>query len=178
MIFISHKIYQALEKGDDICFISLDASAAFDHVWHAGLLFKLKCKGITGKLYDWIKSYLSDHFQRVVIKGQFSEWIKILAGVPQGSILGPLLVLVYIDDVLKDIECEMFMYADDTSMMEVITDSILSFEKINRDLNKLHIWLQQWWANFNHNKTKYIICSKKIQHPVYPNLYINNDKLH
>ena len=84
-------------------------------------------KGITGKPFDWIKLYLNDRFQRVVIKRQFSEWIKILAGVPQGSILGPLLFLIYIDDIIHDIECEMLLFADDTSILEVITDPILSY---------------------------------------------------
>ena len=171
MIFISHKIYQALEEGNDVCFTSLDASAAFDRVWHDGLLYKLKCKGITGKLFDWIKPYLSDRFQRVVIKGQFSEWIKILAGVPQGSILGPLLFLIYIDDIINEIECDMYLYADDTTLLEVITDPVLSFEKINGDLTKLHTWSKQWLVNFNSSKTKYIFFSKKLNMPNYSSIY-------
>ena len=177
MILISHRIYAALEKGHDVCFVSLDASAAFDRVWHAGLIYKLKCKGICGKLLEWIESYLSNRYQRVVIKGQFSEWIKILAGVPQGSILGPLLFLIYIDDIIKDIECNMFLFADDTSILEVITDPVTSFEKINRDLSRLHVWSNQWLVKFNPTKTKYIIFSKKLQTLNYTDLYINNEKL-
>ena len=177
LIFISHNIYKALEKGEDVCYVSLDASAAFDRVWHCGLLHKLKSKGITGKLYDWFNSYLSDRFQRVVIKGQFSEWIKILAGVPQGSILGPLLFLIYIDDIVHDIESDIFLFADDTSLLEQITDPVLSFEKINRDLTKLHNWSKQWLVNFNPTKTKYIIFSKKLQSPDYPHLYIGGEIL-
>jgi hypothetical protein len=69
LIYISHKIYKALETGDDICLISLDASAAFDRVWHAGLLFKLQRMGVVGKLFDWLRSYLTDRLQRVTIKG-------------------------------------------------------------------------------------------------------------
>jgi hypothetical protein len=177
LIYISHKIYEALEKGHDVCFVSLDASAAFDRVWHSGLLHKLKCKGIVGKLFDWLKSYLSDRFQRVVIKGQFSEWIKILAGVPQGSILGPLLFLIYIDDIINDIESNIFLFADDTSLVERITDPVLTFEQINRDLTKLHNWSQQWLVNFNPAKTKYIVFSKKIHSPNYPDLYIGGEIL-
>ena len=75
LIYIAHNIYKALlEHGEDIYFASLDASAAFDRVWHAGLLFNLQTKGITGRVLNWFESYVTERFQRVVIKGQFSEW--------------------------------------------------------------------------------------------------------
>ena len=86
MIYISHKIYEALSKGEEVCFVSLDATAAFDSVWHDGLIHKLKNKGITGKLLAWLTDYLTGRKQRVVIKGQASTWHSNTAGVPQGSI--------------------------------------------------------------------------------------------
>jgi hypothetical protein len=177
LIFIAHNIYKALENGEDVCFVSLDASAAFDRIWHAGLLFKLISKGTCGKLLKWLESYLADRFQRVVIKGQFSEWAKVLAGVPQGSILGPLLFLIYIDDIIKDIKSNIFLFADDTSILQTITDPITSFEQINRDLSKLDTWSKQWLVNFNPAKTKYIIFSKKVQQVQYPDLFIGGEKL-
>ena len=131
LIFISHKIYESFDKGDDVCYVSLDASAAFDRVWHDGLLFKLRRKGICGNLLNWFESYLSERYQRVIIKGQYSDWTNIHAGVPQGSILGPLLFLIYVDDIIDDIECDIFLFADDTSLLERITDPQTSFDKIN-----------------------------------------------
>ncbi len=177
LIFITHTIYESLEQGRDVCFVSLDASAAFDRVWHDGLIYKIQCKGVTGNLLKWFKSYLSNRFQRVVIKGQYSEWTKINAGVPQGSILGPLLFLIYIDDIINDIESEMFLFADDTSILESISDPIASFSKINRDLSRLHLWSKQWLVNFNPTKTKYIVFSKKVKRPNYPELFIGDEKL-
>jgi len=91
LVHICHNIYKGMENGNDICFVSLDATCAFDRVWHEGLIYKLQAKGITGILLDWFRSYLSNRYQQVVIRGQCSEWTEILAGVPQGSILGPLL---------------------------------------------------------------------------------------
>ena len=92
---------------------------------HEGLFPKLKSKGICGKLFDWFQSYLSDRFQRVVIKGQLSYLVQLLAGVPQ---LGPLLFLIYIDDIIDDIETNILLFADDTSILETIADPVLAFE--------------------------------------------------
>ena len=83
--------------------------------------------------------------------------------MPHGSILGPLLFLIYIDDIVKDIESNMFLFADDASILESITDPNHTFEKLNRDLTRLHIWSLKWAVNFNQTKTKYMVFSKKLQ---------------
>jgi hypothetical protein len=177
LIYISHNIYNSLEKGEDVCFVSLDASSTFDRIWHKRLLFKLKCLGIGGKLYDWFKSYLTNRRQKVVIKGQFSKWASILAGVPQGSILGPLLFLIYIDDIIRDIESNILLFADDTSLFETISNPVLSFNKLNRDLSRLNQWSNQWLVSFNPLKTAYIIFSKKLIKQDHPDLYLGGAKL-
>ena len=91
---ITHIIYKAIDKGKDIRVVFLDMSKAFDKVWHKGIVHKLKCKGVSGSLLMWFESYLEGRRQRVVIDGSFSDYQPVKAGVPQGSILGPLLFLV------------------------------------------------------------------------------------
>ena len=94
--------------------VFLDISKAFDRVWHDGLIFKLKTYGITDPLLSLLRDYLRDRIQRVVLNGQTSTWANILAGVPQGSILGPLLFLIYINDLPQNLKSTVKIFADDT----------------------------------------------------------------
>ena len=160
MVFICHKIYEALSSGSDVCLVSLDASSAFDRVWHKGLLHKLRSIGVCGILLQWFENYLTDRLQRVVIGGSSSEWIQIEAGVPQGSILGPLLFLIYINDIVEDVNSDILLFADDTSLLKTLIDE-RSVTEINTDLEKLRQWSLTWLVNFNPLKTKYMIFSKK-----------------
>ena len=90
-----HTICEAVDKGKEVGAVFCDISKAFDRVWHKGLLFKLQTIGCTDSIVDWFLSYLSYGRQQVVINRQASDWASVLAGVPQGSILGPLLFLFF-----------------------------------------------------------------------------------
>ena len=85
---------EALDAGDGVRTVFCDIRKAFDHVWHVGLIYKLKAAGVSGDVVRWFQSYLSGRRQRVVLPGSFSEWVYIKAGVSQGSIVGPLLFLL------------------------------------------------------------------------------------
>jgi hypothetical protein len=97
------------------CFVFCDFSKAVDKVWHRGLLHKLKAYGINGNLFDWFHSYLNEREQRVVIKNASSSFTTILGGVPQGSGLGPLLFIIYINDIADKLASLTRLFADDTS---------------------------------------------------------------
>ena len=114
-----HTICKAVDKGKEIRAVFCDISKAFDRVWHKGLLFKLLTIGCSDSIVNWFLSYLSNRRQRVVINGQASDWTSVLAKVPQGSILGPLLFLFIINDIVKYIGCSIRLFADNT-----ITDKL------------------------------------------------------
>ena len=111
---------QALDEGKEVRAVFCDISKAFDRVWHRGLIAKLKHYGICGPLLNWFISYLTNIFQRVVIPGGVSGWLEILAGVPQGSILGPLLFIIFINDIVKEIHSNIRLFADDTSLYIIV----------------------------------------------------------
>ena len=115
----------------------MDMSKAFDEVWHEGLIYKLKSMGVSDSLLKLFQSFLTNRFQRVLLNGQTSEWLPVKAGVPQGSILGPLLFLIYINDLSENIESTVKLFADDTSLFSVVHNNNTSAEVLNRDLHKI-----------------------------------------
>ena len=109
---------------------------AFDKVWHQGLIYKLKSVGVSDSLLKLIQSFLTNRFQRVLLNGQTSEWLPVKAGVPRGSILGPLSFLIHINDLSENIESTAELFADDTSLFSMVHDNNTSTEVLNRDLQK------------------------------------------
>ena len=114
-----------------------DISKAFDPVWHKGLLLKVKPVGLTGPLLEWFQYYLSGRKHRVVLLGGASEWVTIIAGVPQGSILGPILFLIYINGIVKDIKSTIHLFADKTSLYIIVDSPYNASNTLNQDLAKI-----------------------------------------
>ena len=127
-----------------------DVSKAFDKVWHKGLLFKLKLTGVNKQLISWIESYLSDRQQKVISEG-FSSTLKgIKAGGPQGSVLGPFLFLVYINDIVNDINNDIRLFADDTSLFVVVeNDHAAAATSLTDDMNVISNSAKKWAIQFN-----------------------------
>ena len=142
---------------------------------------KLKCKcskpEVSGEVLDWFKNYLSGRKQRVVLPGAVSDWTSIKAGVPQGSILGPLLFLLYINDIVIDIGSSIRLFADDTSLFIIVEDPITAAGSLNMDLDKISKWAATWLVSFNPTKTESLLVSRKLNKPHHPTLFMQNHQI-
>ena len=116
LLFITHSVFEAFDCNPtlEVRSVYLDISKVFDRVWHDGLICKLRRCGISGNLLLLLRSFLSNRKQKTVLNGQSSGWENISAGVPQGSILGPLFFLIYINDLSQRLRCSVKLFADDT----------------------------------------------------------------
>ena len=159
-----HELCTSFDKGITTQVVYLDISKAFDRVWHQGLLLKLKAAGIRGKLFEISKDYLSNRYQSVVIKGQKSDLKCIPAGVPQGSVLGPLLFLIYINDIVNEIESTIKLFADDTSLSLALNDPDIRAEILNSDSDKIKNWVIKWKVKFNEDKTDLLNITRDCNH--------------
>ena len=161
--------------------IFLDISKAFDKVWHEGLIFKLKTYGIDDDSLKLLINYLEDRKQRVVLNEQTSSWKSILAGVPQGSVLDPILFLIYINDLPDRIKSICKIFADDTSLFSKVKDKNCSTVELNNDLKIIsNKTIQIWKRLFNPDPNKQavqILFSKKHEKDNYLPLNFNGDKI-
>ena len=177
LLSINHEILNAFDKGLEVRGIFLDISKAFDKVWHDGLIFKLRQNGISGDIINILQDFLRNRKQRVVLNGQFSSWADVNAGVPQGSILGPLLFLIYINDLSDGLKSECKLFADDTSLFSVVNDINTSASDLNEDLEKIGNWAFKWKMNFNPDPNKQaqeIIFSRKKTTSLHQLVYFAN----
>ena len=138
--------------------MALDISKAFDRVWHAGLLHKLKSYGISGQIIGLISSFLSNRQLRVVLDGKSPQEYPVNAGVPQGSILGPTLFLLYINDLPDDVICDIAIYADDTTLYSKcdLWQQLELASKLESDIQDAVDWGKKWLVDFNAGKTQLV----------------------
>ena len=155
-----------LENRNSAHCVFLDLAKAFDSVSHPRLLIKLEALGITGDLLNWFKAFLSDRRQRVVVNGQFSSWLPVTSGVPQGSVLGPLLFLLYINDISTVVSySKVKLFADDVTVYKEIScpnDATL----LQLDLSNIAQWAQKWLLRLNPLKCDSIVISNKRSPPL------------
>jgi hypothetical protein len=163
LLEIYDDIVQALDQKHEIQFTFFDISKAFDRVWHPGLIIKLQQLGITDDLLQWIISYLENRSQKVVLNGITSNELHTFAGVPQGSVLGPLLFLCFINDLPSGIINEMRLFADDTCLYAASTNLLTSVANINHDLEIIREWAFKWNVDFNAAKTVSMLISRRRQ---------------
>ena len=173
---VLHYIGDQLDAGKQIDIIYLDMSKTFDKVDHTKLLGRLHQYGITCKLHDWFRSYLQERKQQVTVLGATSRELPVTSGVPQGSLLGPILFLLFVDDLPNTVKTSrVACYADDTKIFKSI-DSITDCNALQSDLNDLVSWSESSGLIFNQSKCKYQCITRK-KSPVQPTYIINETPL-
>lgn len=160
-----HRIYASYSSGSFLPATFLDIAGAYDHIWHEGLLFKLAKAGIQGRIWRWIRSFLSGRAIRVVQAGQSSESFPVAGGVPQGSVLAPLLFILYIadlpDTVIKSIT---LLFADDICLFPRQCASIdQAVADINADFAKLTEWTYKWRLHFSPQKCASVLFTRSSE---------------
>jgi hypothetical protein len=151
LLEVMEKWTEWIDDSQNFDCIYYDFQKAFDTVPYVRLLKKLESYGINGKLLKWIDAFLRDRRQRVVIGSEKSQWTEVTSGIPQGSVLGPTLFLIYINDIEDAIEGTLRLFADDTKLYNLANDDA-DIEKIQSDNDKLSIWSEKWLLKFNANK--------------------------
>ena len=177
LLAITHKIYNSFDEGCEVRGVFLDISKTFDKAWHEGLLLKLTQNGISGNLLNLLHNFISFQKQKVVLNGQHSSWDNVTVGVPQGSILGPFLFLIYINDLPNNLSSNFKPFADDMSLFSAMNNIHTSAATLSKDLNGITNWAFQWKMIFNPDLSKQVqevIFSRKIKKLLYPTLLFNN----
>ena len=178
LVSMYHEVCTALENQNDIQLIFFNISKAFDKVCHKGLLFKLESVGIKHQLLQWFKDYLDNRKQRVIINGKYSSWANVTAGVPKCSVLGPLLFLIYINDITTNLSCKTGLYADDTSISKHVTDPITSNNELQNDLTTIKAWADKWKIKFNPIKSEALLITRGLNRTdpmfIFQNYIVNN----
>ena len=146
-------------------------------VRHDGLIYTLKRCSVSGRFFSLIINFLKDRKQRTVLNGQCFDWGDISAGVLQGSILGPLFFLVYVNDLTADLKCNAKLVADDTSLLTVIRESSIAANDMDHDLKLISQWAHDWRMSFNPDPQKQAvepIFSRKRNELDHPVIHFNN----
>ena len=155
-----HAVTQQLDDGEPVDLVYLDFAKAFDKVPFVRLFKKLEAHGIGGETLQWIRHWLRNRRQRVSVNKIFSEWGEVTSGVPQGSVLGPVLFLVYINDIDLGLISKLSKFADDSKLCKTINNDI-DREALQQDLDRLEHWSQKWQMQFNADKCSVVHLGHK-----------------
>jgi hypothetical protein len=176
LIQFTDDIGKILDNSGQVDVLYLDFCKAFDKVHHSLLLKKLSWYGIGGNMMQWFSSYLSNRYQRVVVKGSHSGWLPVTSGVPQGSILGPLLFILYINDIPSCLKySKITCFADDTKLYTSV-NNIDDCHKLQVDLCALLKWSDTWKMQLNYSKCKILSITHKRTVIMY-DYYMGNQLL-
>ena len=161
-VMFFEEITKWVDEGSPVDVIYLDFQKAFDKVPHQRQILKLKSHGMGNIIINWIKQWLKDRRQRVVVDGEVSSWKPVLSGVPQGSVLGPILFLIYINDLEEGVTGNILTFADDTKLFRKVREIGVK-QKLQNDIDKLVKWSEKWQMLFNFGNVNVYTQGREIR---------------
>ncbi len=167
---------QSLHNGKQTDVLFLDFSKAFDKIPHNKLLYKLNYYGLRGKTNQWVSGFLKDRTQCVTVNGQCSEWRDVASGVPQGSVLGPALFLLYINDIADNVHSNMRLFADDSVIYRTVSN-LHDQQSLQNDLSTVFKWAQDWDMSFNVKKCCHLSITRKIKGKFNTKYSVENESI-
>lgn len=159
-------VEEGVDNGERVDVVYLDFQKAFDKVPHKRLIMKIEALGVPSEIVQWIRDWLTNRRQRVVIKGEYSDWSVVKSGVPQGSVLGPLLFVIYVNDMDEGLSNKMLKFADDAKVVGKVSTQE-GIDDMRRDLVKLNDWSHKWQMTFNIEKCKVMHIGSKNRGEIY-----------
>ena len=177
LIITAHDLASSLNRHKQIDMAVLDFSKAFDRVPHQRLLLKLEYYGMSTSTVSWIKSFLDSRTQQVIVDGESSKPGPVHSGVPQGTVLGPMLFLLYINDITEDISSSIRLFADDCLVYKEITSPEDS-KTLQEDLDKLVHWGNTWLMSFNVKKCHVMRLTSARKHITPFDYFMNGEQVH
>ena len=175
LVELVHELHKIIQSGQQTDLVVMDFSKAFDKVSHPRLLYKLEWYGVRGQTYNWIRDFLHNRSQQVILQGKQSDTSWVSSGVPQGSVLGPILFLIYINDLPDCVTSQVRLFADDTIVYRKIKDH-RDEAILQKDLSSLEEWENQWQMEFHPGKCQVIRVTKALK-PKDTEYYLHGHKL-
>ena len=164
LLTVLDKWTESIDQGHPVDCIYMDYQKAFDTVPHKRLINKLNSYGINNQILHWIENFLSDRRQMVCVNGCQSNWSKVTSGIPQGSVLGPLLFVIFINDLPDIVNSQVFLFADDTKIFRTIKNEN-DTKLLQEDLDMLSNWSEKWLLKFHPGKCKHMRIGRSNQVP-------------
>jgi hypothetical protein len=165
LLTVQQTVHSAFSKRESVVFVKLDMEKAYDKVWRAGLMDRLRSIGVGGRMYTWVRSFLRGRRARVVLNGVFSSWKQYLSGVPQGSPLSPLLFNIFVTPMLHRVSTDRIMYADDVGLMSSGANLTTTSNQLSRALIKVESWETRYKASFRLDKCYVLLFTRRQSSP-------------
>jgi len=177
LMSITQDIFNGFNKSQSTAAVFIDFEKAYDSVWREGLMVKLFRNGIKGEMWIWINAFLSHREARCIVNTHTGNWYQTHIGLPQGSVISPILFNIFIKDMFSKVSADKCKFADDATIWHTNSDKKIIEENLQEDMNKILKWSRQWRMKISRDKTEFCVFSREKQDKETIKLRIDNQQL-